>query len=119
MQKSSKKSFCILGFITGICNGLFGSGGGIIAVPALQKAGVPLKNSHASSLALTLPLSVVSAVFYGLKGNFPLRDVLPLIPFGLAGACIGAWLMKKISNKLLKKIFGAFLIIAGVRMIIS
>ena len=56
IEKHKKLYFYILGAVTGICNGLFGSGGGIAAVPMLQKGGVDVKKSHATSLALTLSL---------------------------------------------------------------
>ncbi len=117
-MKKEKLYFYLLGAVTGICNGLFGSGGGIVAVPMLQKGGVPVKNSHATSLALTLPLSAVSAFFYACGNSFQWSDALPLIPFGLAGALAGSLLMKKIPNTLLKKVFGILLIISGGRMLL-
>ncbi|MCD7731658.1 MAG: sulfite exporter TauE/SafE family protein [Oscillospiraceae bacterium] len=117
MKKRGKFYYAVLGAVTGIANGLFGSGGGIIAVPMLQKADIEVKKSHATSLALTLPLSVVSVIFYAIKSTFNFRDAIFLIPFGLAGAVIGSLLLKKISNVWLKRIFGAFLIAAGWRMI--
>lgn len=118
-MKKGKLYFGMLGAITGIANGLFGSGGGIIAVPMLQKAEIPIKKSHATSLALTLPLSAVSACFYAYKGNFNWSDALPLVPFGLVGAVIGGTFLKKISNIWLKRIFGLILIIAGGRMLLT
>lgn len=119
IENHRKAYFCILGAVTGICNGLFGSGGGIAAVPLLQKGGVEVKKSHATSLALTLPLSAVSAFFYAYKSSFKWGDALPLIPFGLIGAAIGGALMKKIPNTLLKRIFGAVLIISGGRLLLQ
>ena len=119
MKESFKKSYYyLLGSVTGICNGLFGSGGGIAAVPLLKKGGAPVKKAHATSLALTLPLSVVSAFFYAYERNFQWGDALPLIPFGLAGAALGGILMKKIPNTLLKRIFGVILIISGGRLLL-
>ena len=109
-----KLYFYILGLITGLANGLFGSGGGIIAVPMLKKSGITTKESHATSLALTLPLSIVSCFFYKI-----LPDSLRLIPFGLAGAIIGGIIMKKIAPKYLKKAFGIILIISGLRLFIK
>ena len=117
-DKNKKTYFCLLGAITGICNGLFGSGGGIAAIPLLKKGGTPVKKAHATSLALTLPLSVVSAFFYAYESNFRWGDALPLIPFGLAGAIIGGLLMKKIPNTILKRIFGVILIISGGRLLL-
>ncbi len=119
IEKHKKLYFYILGAVTGLCNGLFGSGGGIAAVPMLQKGGVDVKKSHATSLALTLPLSVVSAFFYAYRSNFKWGDALPLIPFGLAGAVLGGLLMKKIPNTLLKRIFGVILIISGGRLLLQ
>lgn len=117
-MKKGKIYFSVLGAVTGLCNGLFGSGGGIVAVPMLQKGDVPTKKSHATSLALTLPLSAVSAFFYAFGNDFRWSDALPLIPFGLAGALLGSVLMKKIPNTLLKRVFGVLLIISGGRMLL-
>ncbi|MBP1560888.1 MAG: sulfite exporter TauE/SafE family protein [Oscillospiraceae bacterium] len=117
-MKKGKLYFYMLGAVTGFCNGLFGSGGGIAAVPMLQKGGVAVKSSHATSLALTLPLSVVSAFFYATESSFRWGDALPLIPFGLAGAVIGSLLIKKIPTLALKRIFGVILIISGGRMLL-
>lgn len=117
MKKKGKVFYSFLGALTGFANGLFGSGGGIIAVPMLEKTDIEQKKSHATSLALTLPLSVVSVIFYAFKGSFDFKDALPLIPFGLVGAVIGSMFLKKIPAKPLKIIFGIFLIIAGGRMI--
>ncbi len=116
-MKKGKIYYSILGAVTGIANGLFGSGGGIIAVPMLQKADIPIKKSHATSLALTLPLSIVSAFFYAYKNTFNYMDALKLVPLGLAGAIIGGLFLKKIPNKWLKRIFGILLIIAGGRIL--
>lgn len=87
-------------------------------MPMLQKGGVSVKKAHATSLALTLPLSVVSAFFYAYKSSFRWGDALPLIPFGLVGAALGGLLMKKIPNTLLKRVFGIILIISGGRLLL-
>jgi uncharacterized membrane protein YfcA len=109
--------FCILGFVTGVANGLFGSGGGMIAVPMLQKAEIETKKSHATSIALILPLSVISAFLYGINGNIDYIYTLKIIPAGLLGAILGTFFLKKIKSIWLKRIFGVILIIAGVRML--
>lgn len=105
----------LLGFVSGIANGFFGSGGGIIAVPMLKRAGLEPKKAHACSLAVTLPLSAVSAVFYCFGGKLDTKTALMCIPFGLAGALIGTRLMKRISVRLLSAVFGLLLVIAGAR----
>ena len=110
--------FYLLGAITGAVNGIFGSGGGTIAVPMLEKASVDSRKAHASSIAITLPLSVISAIFYAYENTFSFRDALPLIPFGIAGTFIGSHFLKKVPTAWLKQIFGIFLIISGGRLIL-
>ncbi len=116
-MKKGKFYFSVLGAVTGIANGFFGSGGGVVAVPMLEKADVEAKKSHATSIALTLPLSVVSVIFYASEKSFDFSEALKLIPPGLAGAALGSIFLKKIPAKWLKRIFGAFLIFAGGRML--
>ena len=111
-----KLYFYILGLITGLANGLFGSGGGIIAVPMLKKSGITTKESHATSLALTLPLSIVSCFFY-IRNSDKRTAIKPHNAY--AGAIIGGIIMKKIAPKYLKKAFGIILIISGLRLFIK
>ncbi len=108
--------YLITGISSGIANGLFGSGGGLISVPFLEKSGLDAKSAHGTSIGITLVLSIASAVIYLLKGSVDISLALKLIPGGLAGAAAGAILMKKISNSLLKKIFAIFLIISGLKL---
>ena len=50
----------VYGALIGLLNGFFGSGGGILAVTLLQKQGLPSRQAHATSIAIILPLSLVS-----------------------------------------------------------
>ncbi|NLK69813.1 MAG: sulfite exporter TauE/SafE family protein [Clostridiales bacterium] len=112
----SKLYSYISGAVIGLINGIFGSGGGIIAVPMLKKNGLEVKKSHATSLAITMPLSIVSCFFYAKNGNLNFSFAIKLIPLGLIGAAIGGFIIKKIPDKILKRVFGLMLIIAGVRL---
>ncbi|TZE83588.1 sulfite exporter TauE/SafE family protein [Calorimonas adulescens] len=107
----------LIGLITGILNGLFGSGGGTIVVPALNlimKAEV--HKCHATAIAVILPLTVVSSFIYIFNGitDWPLTIKVGL--GSVVGGCIGALLLNKIKSTLLKKLFGIFMIAAAVRM---
>lgn len=104
------------GLFIGFINGLLGSGGGMVAVPLLERDGLDTKKAHASSIAVILPLSAISAALYLWHGDVAISDILPYIPGGLVGSFIGTKLITKISPILLKRIFGAFAIWAGVRM---
>ena len=116
--KNSKAYYYIVGGVTGIANGLFGSGGGMLSVPLLESTGLEAKKAHASSIAITLPLWLITMIIYSVKGHIDYSLALKFVPLGILGAIIGSKLLKKISNKLLKKIFGVILIISGIRMLV-
>lgn len=54
-----------IGFVTGIINGLFGSGGGTLIVPALVFIlGIEDYKAHATAISIILPLSIISTFIY-------------------------------------------------------
>lgn len=107
------------GLAVGIVNGLLGAGGGMIAVPLLKKLGLNQKQAHANAVAVILPITVLSAALYLIKGYVRLSDCLIFIPGGLLGSLIGTYCLKKISPVWLKRLFGAFMVYAGVRLLIK
>lgn len=111
--------YYILGAITGFTNGIFGSGGGLIAVPLLEKTELNCQESHATSIAITLPLSIISSYFYLKSGNLALFDALKFIPAGIVGAIAGGFFLKRIPTKILKKIFGIILVVSAVRLLLK
>lgn len=74
------------------------------------------KKSHATSVAIILPASVVSAYLYFSAGHLDLARAACYLPGGLIGAAVGAWLLKKIRNKWLKVAFALLIIAGAVRM---
>lgn len=108
-----------MGAIIGFLNGFFGSGGGLIAVPFLEKTGMEAKKCHATSIAIILPLSIISTILYYIKGNIDISLALKYIPAGILGAIAGSYFLKKIDNTALKRIFGLILIISGIRLFLK
>lgn len=110
----------LIGILTGIINGLFGAGGGTIIVPAMQKyLKIETHKSHASAIAVILPLSIVSAFVYFSNMEIDIYAVCLLSVGGIIGGFIGAKLLNKITSNYLHKIFGIFMIIISIRMIFS
>jgi len=108
----------LLGFVSGLTNGLFGSGGGSIIVPGMQKfLDIDQHKAHASAVAVILPLTMVSAAIYLRMASAEWAIIFWVSLGGTAGGLIGARILNKISGNLLHKIFGAFMIIAALRMI--
>lgn len=116
---SEKWKKAAIGLVTGFANGLFGSGGGTIVVPAMERfLGVEEHKAHATAIAVILPLSLLSLAIYLWKSNL---SAVWQVAFwaslgGLGGGYVGAKLLKKVSGIWLHRIFGAFLLAAAVRM---
>lgn len=115
-----KKSKAVLiGVVTGFANGLFGSGGGTIVVPCMERfLGVEEHKAHATAIAIILPLSLLSIAFYVWKTDVLWSVALYASLGGIVGGFIGAKLLNKLSGIWLHRIFGLFMMIAAVRMII-
>ncbi len=117
---SGKKNILsvLAGLSIGTVNGLLGAGGGMIAVPILLKLGLERKQAHANAVAVILPITLVSAALYVYKGYVSIGQAIAFIPGGVAGSFMGAYILKKISPLWLKRIFGAFMVYAGVRLLL-
>ena len=121
-MKTDKNTWlCVFGgFAVGVVNGMLGAGGGMIAVPILTSLLGDRKSAHINSVALILPLCIISACVYIFSGQIETSgNLMILIPFGLIGALLGTYIMKKISANVLRKIFSVLLIYAGVRMLLA
>ena len=57
MKLSQKALGWLGGGVTGLLNGLFGSGGGMVAVPLLAHGGLEPARAHATSMAVILPVT--------------------------------------------------------------
>lgn len=116
--KNVLKDMCA-GVLIGAANGAFGAGGGMLAVPILKKKGFKQDDAQKNAVAVILPITAVSAVIYCLKGYVGIKDSLIYLPAGLPGALLGTYIISKISPLYLKIIFGAFMVYAGVRLLIK
>ena len=70
----NKKTAVLAGIFAGFLNGLFGSGGGIIAVPLFKKSGLSQKEAQATALFMMFFLSVISAGIYFYEGRLPFSE---------------------------------------------
>jgi len=111
--------FVVLGIAAGIMAGLFGIGGGIIIVPVLISIfKYPYKKAVGTSLmALLLPVGLPGVLIYYHNGHLELKVAL-LIGLGLVfGALIGALVAIELPSKLIKRIYGVFILLVGLNFI--
>ena len=114
-----KMKSVLIGIVAGFANGLFGSGGGTIVVPAMERfLGVEEHKAHATAIAIILPLSLLSMAVYLWKTDVLWTTALWASAGGVVGGFVGARLLSRVSGIWLHRIFGAFMILAAVRMIL-
>jgi len=107
-----------LGFVTGLVNGVFGSGGGTIIVPALVLfLGLKDYKAHATAISIILPITIISTIIYFFNDTIPLKLSFLVMLGGLIGSYIGAKILNKIPTNILRKVFGGVIIYTAIRMI--
>ena len=109
----------LMGLVCGLLNGMFGSGGGVAAVPMLEGSGLEAKKSHATSVALIFVLSIATTISYLMGDKLNFEIALQYIPYGIIGAVLGAVLLKRTPNSLLRRIFGVIILAAAVRILVK
>lgn len=107
-----------MGLFIGLINGFFGSGGGILAVQAMEQLEVEQKKAHATSLLVILPLSIASAVLYYLNGHIAFDgNTWFLLGGATAGGLVGALLLGKLKGEWVNGIFTVLILASGIRMV--
>jgi len=104
-----------IGLGGGLLSGLLGVGGGIVMVPLLVFwAGYAQRDAHATSLGAIIPISIAGIATYGVAGEVRYGTALALAAGSVLGAPIGARLLSRLDERLLKIVFGIFLVCVSV-----
>jgi len=110
-----------VGLIAGVLAGMFGIGGGVVIVPALlyfMKLR-PLEAIGTSLAALIPPVGLLGAWEYYRNGYINMRYAAIVAAALFLGAWLGARIMMPLSPQLIRRIYGAFLLLMGARMVWS
>lgn len=104
------------GAAAGVANGFFGGGGGMVLVPLLRRwCGLDQREAFATSVAIILPLCVLSSAIYFFRGTLDLMAALPYLVGGLAGGFLGGKFFRRVNMDWLRRVFALFLLYGGVR----
>jgi uncharacterized membrane protein YfcA len=108
----------LAGVLTGIVNGMFGAGGGLIAIVTLKRiCSLDEHSAHAATIGLILPLSVVSVAVYFAGSVIDLNAALLVALGALPGGAAGAWLLGKLRAVWVNRILCLFMFAAALRML--
>lgn len=103
--------YFLLGFLGGIPAGM-GMGGGTVTIPLLVLVGgVPQKIAQSANLFAFLPMSLCSLSVHKKNGLLETTGMLPVVLGALVSAAAGAFLVAFLPARMLRKGFGAFLIV--------
>ena len=110
----------LAGAAAGLINGFFGGGGGMVLVPLLAGwCGLGQRKAFATSVAIILPLCVLSAVIYLFRGGMDFAAALPYLAGGLLGGLLGGRLFKGLNMTWLRRGFALLILYGGVRALLG
>jgi uncharacterized membrane protein YfcA len=112
-------TYILIGLVGGLGGGALGLGGGAIMVPLLVFwAGLTQHQAQGTVIAvLTVPVFLLAALRYHAVGNLKIQIALFVASGFVVGALLGAHLIQGIPDAALKRAFGVFLILMGIKMV--
>ena len=106
-----------IGLVAGVVSGLLGVGGGVVMVPMLVLwVGYAQREAHATSLGAIIPISIAGVLTFGIAGRVSWVDAAALALGAVIGARLGAGFLARIDERVLKVVFGSFLVAAALAM---
>jgi len=112
-------AYLFLGLVTGLVSGLLGVGGGSVMIPVFVLGfGMSQHLAQGTALASMLaPVFLLAVLRYHQEGqvNVPMAVIVAVGLF--VGALVGANYAQMIPDVALKRMFGIYLIVVGVKMV--
>ena len=107
----------LLGFGAGMTAGLFGVGGGVLAVLALTLVlGLDQLEAQATSLVSVIPVALVGAWRQHRYGNLRLHDGVMLGVLSIAGSLAGVLIANAVSERALEVGFACLVLFVAFRL---
>lgn len=110
----------LIGVIAGLMSGYVGVGGGFIMVPMmLALLDVPMKLASGTSLLAIMILAIPGVIEQGMLGNIDYLAGIAIVIGSIPGAVIGARLIRYVPERMLRFVFGAFLLVGAVLLVVK
>lgn len=118
-RKQYLQGACI-GLIAGLASGYVGVGGGFIMVPLmLAVLDIPMSLASGTSLIAIMILAIPGVIEQGLLGNIDYLAGIAIVIGSIPGALVGARLVRVVPERQLRFIFGGFLLVAAVMLMLN
>lgn len=111
-------AYLLVGLLAGIVSGLLGVGGGTLMVPVFVLLfGMSQHNAQGTTLAAMLaPVFILAVLRYHHEGHINVA-MAAIVAIGLTiGALVGAHYAQVVPDHALKRMFGIYLIVVGIKM---
>lgn len=109
-----------IGLVAGLASGYVGVGGGFIMVPLmLSLLNVPMKLASGTSLIAVAILAIPGTVEQGMLGNIDYIAGIAIACGSIPGAALGARLIKYVPERMLRILFGCFLLVGAVMLVVK
>ncbi len=109
-----------IGMIAGLASGYVGVGGGFIMVPMmLAILSIPMTLASGTSLIAIMILAIPGVIEQAVLGNINYLAGIAMVVGTIPGAVIGARLIKVIPERQLRFLFGCFLLVAAVLLLVK
>jgi uncharacterized membrane protein YfcA len=109
----------LVGLFAGFLSGFVGVGGGIIIVPALVYfLGFNQHTAQGTSLGvLLLPVGIFAVMNYYKAGYLDIKAALFISIAFVVGAYFGSKISISLDQKMVKQVFGGFLLLVAIKML--
>jgi uncharacterized membrane protein YfcA len=111
----------IVGLVAGYLSGLIGIGGGIIIVPILvYLMNIDQKTAQGTTLFMfLLPIGILGVYNYHKGGFISYKTALIMAGTFVVGSYLGSKTVMAMDTKVVKQVFGAFIILIGIKMLLN
>jgi uncharacterized membrane protein YfcA len=107
------------GAAAGLLAGFLGIGGGLILVPMMVGfLGITQHKAHGTSLAVIIPIAIIGAIVYAVRGDINWTLVAAIGSGSVIGVIVGAKLMMRVPALKLRQLFGLYTIAIGILLLL-
>lgn len=109
----------IAAFLTGLLASL-GVGGGMVLIIWLTAVmGMSQLEAQGINLLFFLPIALMSVMIHRKNGLISFKELVPSVLSGILGAAAGSFAAKLMGSVILGKIFAVFILVIGVKELLS
>lgn len=119
MSISTLSILILIGLSAGLLSGVVGVGGGIVMIPLMMLLlGLDQQQAQGTSLAVMLPpIGVLAAWNYHKAGFVEWKFAMIIAATFIIGGYLGSQWAVKMDPRVLKRIFGAVMLLGGLKLV--